>query len=157
VTPRAALAFVRRHGIVLETARGSVPSLAEAIAGAPIRGGWWSHRKGREIFGLTRGLRDSKDVLVCRLVGGKITFVHRRLWPALARLTRRFPRANLAALTEIHTAQGRHVLRLIPFVRWVPAEVKRRARALSEAEAVAALGALGSMLRKACGPQPTRA
>lgn len=144
MTPRAALAFVRRHGIVLETARGSVPSLGEAIVGAPIRGGWWSHPKGREIFRLTRGLRDSKDVLVCRLVGGKITFVHRRLWPALARLARRFPRASLAALTEVHTAQGRHVLRLVPFARWVPAQVKRRAGKLSEAEAAAALGRLGN-------------
>ncbi len=140
---RAALAFVRRHGVVLETARGKVPSLAEAIAGAPIRSGWWSHPKGREIFRLTRGLRDSKDVLVCRLVGGRITFVHRRLWPALARLARRFPSANLAALTEVHTAQGRHVLRLVPFARWVTVEVKRRAAKLSEAEAVAALGASG--------------
>jgi hypothetical protein len=139
MTPRAALAFVRRHGIVLETARGAVPSLAEAIAGGPIKGGWWSHSKSREIFALTRGLRDSKDVLVCRLVGGKITFVHRRLWPALARLSRRFPRAGLAALTEIHTAQGRHVLRLVPFARWVTPDVKRRAARLSEAAAVAAL------------------
>ena len=148
-TPRAALAFVRRHGIVLETARGGVPSLAEAIAGAPLRGGWWSHPKGREIFRLTRGLRDSRDVLVCRLVVGKITFVHRRLWPALARLARRFPRADLAALTEIHTRQGRHVLRLVPFARWVPAEVKRRARALSVAEAVTTLGTVGTSLRTA--------
>ncbi|MFI5207318.1 MAG: hypothetical protein ACHQX4_04785 [Gemmatimonadales bacterium] len=140
MTPKGALAFLRRHGIVLETARGAVPSLAEAIVATPIKGGWWSHRKSREIFRLTRGLRDSKDVLVCRLVGGKITFVHRRLWPALARLAYRFPRANLAALTEIHTPQGRHVLRLVPFARWVPTEVKRRAARLSESDAVAALG-----------------
>jgi hypothetical protein len=139
MTPRAALAFVRRHGIVLETARGAVPSLAGAIVGGPIKGGWWRHPKSREIFALTRGLRDSKDVLVCRLVGGKITFVHRRLWPALARLSRRFPRARLAALTEIHTPQGRHVLRLVPFARWVTPDVKRRAARLSEAAAVAAL------------------
>jgi hypothetical protein len=26
------------------------------------------------------------DVLVCRLVAGKITYVHRRLWPAVHRL-----------------------------------------------------------------------
>lgn len=150
MTPRAALAFVRRHGVVLETARGSVPSLAEAIVGAPIKGGWWSHPKGREIFRLTRGLRDSKDVLVCRLVGGKITFVHRRLWPALARLARQFPRAGLAALTEIHTPQGRHVLRLVPFARWISPDVKRRAAKLTEFQAAQALGPLGE--RSVRGP-----
>ena len=26
----------------------------------------------------------SGDVLVCKLVSGKVTFVHRRVWPALA-------------------------------------------------------------------------
>jgi hypothetical protein len=33
VTPKQGLSFVRRHGIVLQAARGPVPSLAEAIAG----------------------------------------------------------------------------------------------------------------------------
>jgi len=50
MTDKQALAFVKRHGIVLQAARGPVPSLAEAIAGGPIRGSWWGHPKGREIF-----------------------------------------------------------------------------------------------------------
>lgn len=140
MTPRAALAFVRRHGIVLEGARGPVPSLAEVVAGAPIRGSWWGHAKGHEIFWLTRAIRDSGDVLVCRLVAGKITYVHRRLWPAVVRLARSFVRADLAALQEVHTAQGRHRVRAVPFPRWVPAAVKRQARKLTELEAMTALG-----------------
>ncbi len=141
MTPRAAIAFIRRRGIVLEGARGPVPSLAAAVAGAPIRGSWWRHAKGREIFALTRAVRDSADVLVCRLVGGKITYVHRRLWPALVRLAPRFDRSGLAAIREVHTAQGRHEVRAVPFPRWVPPEVKRQARRLGEAAAAAALGA----------------
>src|SRR5690349_17933892 len=58
VTPRAALAFVRRHGVVLESAKGPVPNLAEAAVGAPIRGNWWGHPKGKQIFWLTRAVRD---------------------------------------------------------------------------------------------------
>src|SRR6266511_3789241 len=42
---KAALAFVRRHGVVLEGARGPVPNLAEAVATGPIRGSWWGHAK----------------------------------------------------------------------------------------------------------------
>src|SRR5213592_3279095 len=38
MTSKAALAFVRRHGVVLEGARGPVPNLAEAVATGPIRG-----------------------------------------------------------------------------------------------------------------------
>ena len=84
----AVYAFVRRHGVVLESAHGPVPNLAETVVGAPIRGSWWGHAKGKEIFWLTRAARSSKAVLVYRLMAGKVTYVHRRLWPALVRLAR---------------------------------------------------------------------
>src|SRR4030095_7234834 len=32
---------VREQGIVLQSARGPVPNLAEYVAGEPIRGSWW--------------------------------------------------------------------------------------------------------------------
>jgi hypothetical protein len=114
--------------------------LAEAAAGGPIRGSWWGHAKGKQIFWLTRVLRDSPDVLVCRLVGGKVTYVHRRLWPAVVRLARLFGRRNLAALHEVHTSRGQHKLQAMPFPRWVPPVVKRQARRLSEADAKLLLG-----------------
>ena len=85
MTLRQALAFIRKHGVVLEAAQGPVPSVAEAIAGGPVRGSWWAHPNGHEIFAVTRAIRDSDEVLVCRLIKGNITFVHRRLWPALVR------------------------------------------------------------------------
>src|SRR5205814_1136046 len=83
VTSLDSIAFVKRHGIVLESARGPVPNLAEAVAGERIRGGWWGHPKGRDIFAATRAVRDSPDVLVCRFLDGKVTFIHRRLWPTV--------------------------------------------------------------------------
>src|SRR6266704_3667742 len=140
MTRRSALSFVKRNGIVLESGRGPVPNLAEAVVGRRIRGSWWGHAKGKEIFWLTRAVRDSADVLVCRLVGGKVTYVHRRLWPALVRLAPEFSRSAVAALREIHTPSGKHVLRGVPFPQWVPPEVKRQARRLSEAQATRALG-----------------
>ena len=57
------LAFVAEHGVVLESARGAVPSLAEAIAGEPIRGSWWGHPRGNAIHDATCAVRDSPDVL----------------------------------------------------------------------------------------------
>ena len=92
-----ALRFVEEHGVVLESARHSrVPSLAEAVAGGPIHGSWWSHPKGRAIFAATRALREAPDVLVCRVVDGKISFAHERVWPALVKLAAEFPRKDLA-------------------------------------------------------------
>jgi hypothetical protein len=140
VTARQALAFVRKHGVVLEAARGPVPSLAEAIAGAPIRGHWWTHPKSRAIFAVTRAMRDRNDVLVCRAVLGKITFVHRRLWPALVRLADRVPSARLSWLREVHTASGRHAMHVVRFPTWAPPRVRAAAKRLSEEAARAKLG-----------------
>ncbi len=140
MTTRQALAFVRKHGIVLESARGPVVSLAEAIAGAPIRGSWWAHPKGRLIFQVTRAIRDSEHVLVCRLVGGKVTFVHERVWPALVRLAPRFRRSSLARLREVHTSSGRHVLQSRAFPKWVPPRVLAAGARLSETQALRILG-----------------
>lgn len=140
VTPREAIAFVRRHGVVLESAAGPVPSLAHAVAGEPIRGSWWAHHRGREIFALTRVVRDSDDVLVCRAVGGKITYVHRRLWPALVRVAERLPRKHLAQVQEIHTASGRHVIKEVAFPKWVSPAVSRAASRMREDGALSRLG-----------------
>ena len=141
MTSRQALAFISKHGVVLEAAQGPVPSLAEVIAGEPVRGSWWSHPKSHEIFAVTRAIRDSDDVLVCRLIKGKVTFVHRRLWAALVRTADRFPSNQLSQVREVHTSSGRHVTKEVPFPDWVPSSVLAAARGLSEETALAELGA----------------
>ncbi|HEX9577197.1 MAG TPA: hypothetical protein VF993_05555 [Myxococcales bacterium] len=133
------LRFVEERGIVLAAARGPVPSLAQEIAGEPIRGSWWGHPRGQEIFRALGEVHDSPDVLMCKLVEGKRTFVHRRLWPALARL-HPGPFPPLDRITEEHTPSGKHVTHSTPWPRWLPAAVQDEARRLSEDEARAALG-----------------
>ena len=139
MSPKQALAFVKRHGVVLQAARGPVPSLAEAIAGGPIRGSWWSHPKGHEIFRVASAVCESPEVLVCKMVEGKITYVHRRLWPALFKLAERFRKDQLAKVWDEHTPSGAHRALRTPFPAWVPSDVVKQARALSIAEAEAAL------------------
>jgi hypothetical protein len=140
MTPRQAIAFIRKHGVVLEAAAGPVPTFAQAVAGAPIRGNWWAHPRSHEIFELSRVVRDCGDVLVCRLVDGKITYVHRRLWAPLVRAADRFPRKRLAQVHEVHSASGRHVTREVEFPKWVSDEVSAEAARLSEEDAVLRLG-----------------
>jgi hypothetical protein len=143
MTAAQALAFIEQHGIVLESARNpTILSLAEAIAGEPLRGGWWSHPKGRAIFAATRAVRDSPAVLVCRLIDGKITFVHARVWPALVRLADRFPAPALDRVREVHSETGAHRLENVRFPRWVPEQTAVAAKRLSEAQARTALEAL---------------
>ena len=64
MTPAQARAFVERHGIVLASAKGAVPNLADAVAGEAIRGSWWGHRDGRRIFAALAALEDDEAVLV---------------------------------------------------------------------------------------------
>ena len=143
MTPKQALSFVETNGVALESARGPVPSLAQAIAGAEIRGSWWAHPKGKIIFACSRAIRNSKDVLTCRLVQGKVTYVHRRLWPALARLNERFSPVRLAAIREVHSTEGTHKIETVAFPKWVPAEEMGRGRKLSIEQATALLESAG--------------
>ena len=135
VTPRQGLAFAKRHGVVLQAARGPVPSLAEAVAGSAIRGSWWSHPKGHEIFRVAAGVCASPEVLVCKLVNGKVTYIHRRLWPALVKLASRFRKEQLAKVWNEPIPTGAHRSRRMPFPAWVPSGVMRHAERLSIGEA----------------------
>ncbi len=58
-----------------------LPSATTLIAGQPIRGTWWSHAKGSLIYDALGCL--DEDVAWPKLVRGKVTLLHRHLWPAL--------------------------------------------------------------------------
>jgi hypothetical protein len=135
------LDWVCEQGVVLQSARGPLPNLAEQIAGEPISGSWWGHLSGHEIFAVLTRLLDSSDVIATRLVNGKITLIHRRLWPAVARVADRFHAERLAAVDEVRTLSGAHRTIEIPFPEWIPAEELDAAALLSVDEALALLPA----------------
>ncbi|MBI3820470.1 MAG: hypothetical protein HY286_17405 [Planctomycetes bacterium] len=139
MTPAQAIAFVVSHGVVLESGAGPVPSLAETIAGGAIRGSWWSHREAKNIFLCTRAVREDADMLVCKLVGGKITYVHRRLWSALVRLADQIDEDRLHSIGEVHTKTGKHKITLNAFPNWVPEAVRREAAMMKASDAAALL------------------
>ena len=131
MTPRQAVGFVHRHGVVLEAARGLEPSLAAHVAGGPIAGSWWGHPRGHEIYALTLVIQESKAILICMLAHKRRTYIHRRLWPAFVRLAGRFAPHSLDKVDEIHLPSGRHKRVDIPFPDWVPHAVMAEADALS--------------------------
>src|ERR1043166_3668399 len=73
-SPTKWLKFVEQHGVVLASAKGPVPNLAEQIAGEPIVGSWWSHPKAQAIFDALCAVDDSDDVRCFKLIDGKVTF-----------------------------------------------------------------------------------
>jgi hypothetical protein len=74
-----ALAAIHEHGVLLQIDR-AFPSLVTLVAGGPVKGTWWAHPLANEIYMLGQRLMDHRDVLFIRLVSGKMTYVHRRLW-----------------------------------------------------------------------------
>ena len=67
----------------------TVFSATALLAKEPVRGSWWSHPKANEMYRSISEIDDHEDVETVKLLGGKLTFIHRRLWLSL-----------LAAVTE---------------------------------------------------------
>jgi hypothetical protein len=157
VEAAVALELVESLGVALVAAKGPVPRLTEAIAGEPIVGSWWGHAKGHEIYAVLEVVTASPDVLVCRAVGGKVTLVHRRLWPALICAADVIGPERLARVHQQHTAAGHHVNHETPFQRWADAASRAAAASMTPDDALAQLGPWTSTLRRARPPGATRA
>jgi len=127
------------EGMLLESARGPLPNVAQLVAGEPINGSWWGHARGHEIYAEINTLDESPDVVRMRLVNGKVTLVHRRLWPALVRAADRFTSRQLAVLHEEHTSGGAHRVVEVPFPEWVTDDVAAAAQSLSIDDALSRL------------------
>ena len=73
-------AALEKYGLLLLQDK-MLPSAVGLITGEKVSGSWWSHPRAHEIF---RELQALDDVLTVKLIAGKVTFVHRRLAPAIA-------------------------------------------------------------------------
>ena len=71
-----------QRGLLLES-DPRLPSVCTLITGEPLRGSWWSHPLANAIFRVNEQLADHDDVLITKLISGKVTFVHRELWPEI--------------------------------------------------------------------------
>ena len=76
---------LREHGLLLES-DAALPNVAALVAGEPVSGSWWSHPASHAIFAVTQRLAAHPDAIAVKLVGGKTTWVHRRLWAPLLAL-----------------------------------------------------------------------
>jgi hypothetical protein len=103
-------------------------SLTTLVANAPITGSWWSDPRANQIYALLNTLAEHPDVLVVKLVRGKATFLHRRLWPALlavacAREDWQFARLSEQARALYQAVEHQGVLRATGAM---PKELERR-------------------------------
>ena len=71
---------ISQRGLLLVHDR-ELPSATRVLAGEPIAGPWQDHPAAGDIYGALRGL--GEDVRRMTLIRGKVTLVHRRLWPSV--------------------------------------------------------------------------
>ena len=89
-----------RIGLLLQHDR-VLPSVTTLVAGSPISGSWWGHARGHDIYALLLELERGSGRLSCKLVDGKVTYVHPRLWPALLTLATHEPARRSAELPAL--------------------------------------------------------
>ena len=80
-TANAVLEALAKHGLLPEQDK-ELPNAVTLVTGQCLHASWWSHPKGRLIFATLTELARHPDVLFTKLLRGKVTLVHRRLWPS---------------------------------------------------------------------------
>jgi hypothetical protein len=84
---RAAERELERRGLLLRH-DARLPSMTALLAGGPVRGSWWSHPRANDIYDRLQEFHAGAGRLAVKLVNGKVTYVHERLWPALLNAVR---------------------------------------------------------------------
>ncbi|MEE9173960.1 MAG: hypothetical protein V3U30_03170 [Thermoplasmata archaeon] len=78
-----AAAWLEEFGFLL-VVDPRLPSVTTVVTGEPVKGSWWGHPQSHAIFAVVERLEGYRQALKTKLISGKVTFVHRPLWPALA-------------------------------------------------------------------------
>ncbi len=76
------LRAVEQNGLLMQ-ADSKLPSVVTLLVGEPVHGSWWGHPMGDAIHVVNTQLKKHPDIIAAHLVLRKVTFIHRRAWPAL--------------------------------------------------------------------------
>jgi hypothetical protein len=110
---KTAARWLANEGIVTLSPAGEFPSLATYVSGESITGNWWSHPRANDIYNLFQKLSSSPNVIVAKLVDGKVTLIHKRFWP------------NLVRLAMDDTYRNKSLTKLTPLARAVLSQVEK--------------------------------
>jgi hypothetical protein len=135
---------IAEHGLLLLQDK-KLANVVTFVTGERLKRSWWSHPRAQEIFRAIEALPEDQ-VTTAKLVGGKVTFVHRSLWPDLLAMVKG------QREYEVHTASGRHAKRYEPWDAWAK---RMKVRATSDVaaardrleNAVVAIGGTAKLLR----------
>ena len=83
----SAFTALKKYGLLLLN-DPALPNLCRLVAGERVRGSWWAHPRAQEIFRVYDALENHADVLILKLLSGKVTYIHRTLWPQIVAVGR---------------------------------------------------------------------
>jgi hypothetical protein len=101
---------LERFGILL-LSDPQLPCITTLVAGRPIRGSWWGHPKGDDVFRVASWIDEHPDVAVTKLMSGKVTFIHRKLWPSLLAVAMTREPWQLKGLSR----KGKNLLQIVDY------------------------------------------
>jgi hypothetical protein len=131
------IALLEANGVLLLT-DSKMPSLTTIVAGKPVQGSWWGHPQGSIMYNLSISLLDRPHVLAVKLIDGKVTFVHQRLWNALyaigsSREDWQTQGLSKEALQLLHQIDSNETLRADrPGLSMTPSEIGKLANRLEQ-------------------------
>ena len=79
---RKARSALKRYGLLLQS-DPKLPNAVGIVVGEAIRGSWWAHSRCNDIHDVISRIACDPDVVITNLISGKITYLQRKLWPAL--------------------------------------------------------------------------
>jgi hypothetical protein len=92
-----------------------LPNVTRLVANEKMRGSWWSHERAQTIFAISEMLEDHPDVMITKLILGKVTFVHRELWNRIYSIGIAREEWQLKKLS----AEGKALLKAMDEVGWI--------------------------------------
>ncbi len=99
-----------RIGLLLQHDR-ELASVTTLVAGGPIKGSWWGHPLGHDIFRLLGELELGHGALSAKIVNGKITYVDRRLWQPFLMLVQHGATTRARTLSALARSLQKRVVR----------------------------------------------
>jgi hypothetical protein len=108
MSSRTVLGKLQQVGLLLLSDK-ALPNVVALVGGPQVKGSWWGHERGHEIFRELGRLEAHPDSLTTRLVSGKVTYLHRRLWPDFLSVAT----ASKGWQTKGLSSEGRRLLAMV--------------------------------------------
>lgn len=131
--------FVADKQVVAESAKVCALTAVGFMVRQEYAGSWWSLPEASRLYNALQIIRDNPSVLVCRLLAGRVTYVHENSWEPLLALENCLPDGALDRVVEHHLKSGKHEVLMLRPAEWAPVGIRQRAAHLTRNASISLL------------------